>query len=175
MYRLLIILTALLLTTASGVVPPQAQMPDDDTVAMVRANYIWQFSNYNNWPAETKKGKFYVGVLGNPNVFNAMSEKYGAKPIGNQTMDILSLVDIPNNQYLHILYIDKSKKSELAKALKEFKDKNTLIITNWEGAITSGAHINFKNIDGVMRYEIDKKGMEDKKITPGTKILQWAI
>lgn len=163
-------------TVASVTMPPLAdQLPDDDTVAMVRANYLYQFSNYNNWPVETKKGKFYVGVLGNINVYNAMSEKYGTKPIGSQTMDVLSLADIPENQAMHILFIDKSKKADLAKALKIFKNKNTLIVTNWEGALAQGSQINFKNIDGVMRYEMDKKAMEEHKITPGTKILQWAI
>ncbi len=155
--------------------PPQGIIPEDNTVAMVRANYLWQFSNYINWPTETKKGKFIVGILGSEPVFEAMAEKYGTKPIGNQTMDVLNLSELPNNQYLHILFIDKSKKAELAKATKEFKDKNTLIVTNWEGAMGAGSDINFKNLDGVIRYEIDKKGMEDKKIIPGTKILQWAI
>lgn len=171
----LTLLTLLITATSVTVTAPADQLPDDDTVAMVRANYLYQFSNYNNWPAETKKGKFYVGVLGNINVYNAMSEKYGTKPIGSQTMDVLSLADVPENQTLHILFIDKSKKADLPKAVKSLKDKSTLIVTNWEGALTQGAHINFKNIEGVMRYELDKKAMEDRKITPGTKILQWAI
>ncbi len=175
MYKLYTIFIFLLFVTTSATAPTQSLLPDDDTVALVRANYLWQFSNYNNWPAETKKGKFFVGIIGGPNVYDAMSEKYGTKPIGSQTMDVLNLVDIPVNQNMHILFIDKSKKSELAKAVKELKDKNTLIITNWDGAIGAGSNINFKNIDGVMRYELDKKSMEDKKITPGTKILQWAI
>lgn len=176
MIKLYLTLSILLVAASSvTVVPPADQLPDDDTVAMVRANYLYQFSNYNNWPVETKKGKFYVGILGNINVFNAMSEKYGTKPIGSQTMDVLSLAEITESQTLHILFIDKSKKAELAKAIKAFKDKSTLIVTNWEGALAQGSHINFKNIDGVMRYELDKKAMETRKITPGTKILQWAI
>ncbi|MFN0032100.1 MAG: YfiR family protein [Flavobacteriales bacterium] len=175
MFRVLALLLPLLLIATAGTVPPQSQLPDDDTVAMVRANYLWQFSNYNNWPAETKKGKFTVGIYGTTSVYNAMSEKYGAKPVGSQTMDVLNLVEVTGTQSLHILFVDKTKKAELAKIIKTLKDKSTLIVTNWEGAITTGAHINFKNIDGVMRYELDKKKMEEQKITPGTKILQWAI
>jgi hypothetical protein len=29
-----------------------AQLPDDDVVAMMKANYLYQFSNNNNWPYE---------------------------------------------------------------------------------------------------------------------------
>jgi len=76
---------------------------------------------------------------------------------------------------MHVVFIDKSKKSELAKCSKELKDKSTLIVTNWEGALSQGSHINLKNVDGTIRFELNKKGMEDKKITPGVKIIQWAL
>jgi len=175
MYRLFSILLAVFLVTVSTSWPPEQGIPDDDTVAMIRANYLYQFSNNNNWPNETKKGKFYVGILGSPNVYEVMSQKYGAKPIGSQTLDVLAFSELPSSQYLHILYIDKSRKSELARCLKELKDKSTLVVTNWEGALAQGSHINFKNIDGSIRFELNKQAMEDKKITPGIKILQWAV
>lgn len=176
MHRLPLLFSLMIVFLSSvSFMTPADQLPDDDTVAMVRANYLYQFSNYNNWPSEAKKGKFYVGIIGNPNVYESMAEKYGTKPIGSQTMDVISLNDVPENQSLHILFIDKSRKSELPKAVKMLKDKSTLVVTNWEGALSQGAHINFKNIDGVIRYEMDKKAMEDHKITPGTKIIQWAI
>jgi hypothetical protein len=67
------------------------------------------------------------------------------------------------------------KKNDLAKYVRDLKDKSTLIVTNWEGSIAQGAHINFKNMEGSIRFEINKEAMENKKITPGVKILQWAV
>ncbi len=154
---------------------PQNGMSEDNTVAMIKANFLYQMANHNNWPTDAKKGRFYVGVLGSQSVYDYLSQKYGTKPVGSQTMDVLNLTEIPANQFLHIIYIDKSKKSDLAKALKEYKEKTTLIVTNWEGALGQGALVNFKNIDGSVRYELNKSAMEDKKITPGIKILQWAV
>jgi hypothetical protein len=151
------------------------KIPEDNTVAMIRANYLYQFATNNNWPAELKKGKFTVGVIGNPDVYSIMSAKYGSKPVGSQTLDIISLNDLTQNVQFHVLYIDKSRKADIARYVKELKDKSTLIVTNWEGAIAQGAHINFKNIDGSIRFEINKGAMEERKITPGVKILQWAI
>lgn len=155
--------------------PPEQVIPGDNTVAMIRANYLYQFANNNNWPSETKKGKFYVGVMGDKDVFEIMAEKYGTKPIGSQTLDVVSCSEIPSSQYMHVIFIDKSKKNELAKCTKELKDKSTLIVTNWDGALAQGSHINFKNVDGTIRFELNKKAMEDKKITPGVKIIQWAL
>ena len=152
-----------------------AQLPDDDVVAMMKANYLYQFSNNNNWPAEAKKGKFYVGVLGNGAVYSVMLEKYGAKPIGSQTLEVLALTEVPSNQSLHVLYVDKSRKADMPKILKEYKDKNTLIVTSWDGGITQGGQINFKMDNGFLRYQLDRPAMENRKITPGIKIIQWAV
>jgi hypothetical protein len=59
--------------------------------------------------------------------------------------------------------------------VKDFKGKNTLIVTNWEGALAQGAHINFLSIDGSIRFQMNKTGMLESAITPGVKIVQWAI
>lgn len=169
-FSVLIVVAVVFIPTAFG-----QKIPEDNTVAMIRANYLYQFAINNNWPAELKKGKFSVGVVGNQDVFNIMSSKYGAKPIGSQTLDVLSLNEVSQNMQIHILFIDKSKKADIAKYVRELKDKSTLIVTNWEGALSQGAHINFKNIEGSIRFELNKQAMEDRKITPGVKILQWAI
>lgn len=175
MLKRLIVLTVVWLAGAAFSGFPEQGIRPDNTVAMIRANYLYQFANNNNWPDATKRGKFYVGILGDSDVFDIMAEKYGTKPIGSQTLDVISYEEIPTSQFVHIIFIDKSKKNELAKCVKELKDKSTLIVTNWDGALSQGAHINFKNIDGTIRFELNRKGMEDKKITPGVKIIQWAL
>ncbi|MCC6600489.1 MAG: YfiR family protein [Crocinitomicaceae bacterium] len=151
------------------------KIEESDTRGMIQANFLYQFAANNNWPVAARSGKFTIGILGNTSVFDQMSEKYAAKPIGTQTIEIVKLTSISDNRFFHILYIDKSKKSELTKAVKEYKTKNTLIVTNWEGAMQAGAQINFKTIDGNIRYELDDASMKEKKITAGVKILQWKV
>jgi hypothetical protein len=151
------------------------KLDESDTRALIHANYLYQFATNCNWPAETKKGKFYIGVLGNPDVFNATKEKFGAKPVGNQTIEVVALTDIPTTQFFHIILIDKSKKAELAQANRDLKTKSTLILTNWEGALGSGSHINFKNVDNSVRYEMNENIIADRKITVGVKIVQWKV
>jgi hypothetical protein len=150
-------------------------IPDDNTVAIIRANYLYQFANYNDWPADRKKGPFSVAVIGNTDVYDIMSAKYAAKPIGSQLLTILSANEVATAAQVHVLFVDRSKKSEIAKYVRDYKGKNTLIVTNWEGALAQGAHINFLSIDGSIRFELSKTAMQEAAITPGVKILQWAI
>ncbi|MFM9004993.1 MAG: YfiR family protein [Flavobacteriales bacterium] len=150
-------------------------IPDDNTVAIILANYLYQFANYNDWPSERKKGPFTVAVVGNTDVYDIMSAKYAAKPIGSQLLTILGTNEAATAAQVHVLFIDRSKKSEIAKYVRDYKGKNTLIVTNWEGALAQGAHINFRSIDGSIRFELSKTAMQEAAITPGVKILQWAI
>ncbi|MFN8699550.1 MAG: YfiR family protein [Flavobacteriales bacterium] len=151
------------------------KMDECDPRAMIQANFIYQFAANCNWPSELRKGRFTIAILGQREVFDHLSLKYGAKPIGNQTIDVLDLADLPAASLPHILFIDKSKRNELQKAVREFKNKSVLIVTNWEGALQAGSNINFKTTDGNIRYEMNTSSMDDKNIAPGVKILQWKV
>lgn len=150
-------------------------IPDDNTVAIIRANYLYQFANNCDWPAENKKGPFVVGVVGNTDVYDIMVSKYASKPIGSQLLTVMGANEVATARHVHVLFIDRSKKSELSKYTRDLRGVSTLIITNWEGALAQGAHINFLSIDGSIRFEMNKPGMLESAIIPGVKIVQWAI
>ena len=150
-------------------------IPDDNTVAIIRANYLYQFANNSDWPAERKKGPFVVGIVGNNDVYDVMVSKYASKPIGSQLLSVVGANDLATAPNVHVLFVDRSKKAEIAKYVKDYKGKGTLVVTNWEGALAQGAHVNFLSIDGSIRFEMNKTGMQEAAITPGVKIVQWAI
>jgi len=151
------------------------RIEESDPRAMIQANFLYQFAANCNWPAETRKGKFMIGVLGHPGIYDHLSEKYGTKPIGTQSIEVIELVDTSPASAYHILFIDKTRRQDISKAVKELKGKPTLIVTNWEGALQAGSHINFKTVDGNIRYEMNTSGIEERKIAAGVKILQWKV
>jgi hypothetical protein len=146
----------------------------DNTVALVRANYLYQFASNINWPADQRKGKFMVGVYGNDELAEVIRSKYASKPVGSQVLDVVVLTEINASISVQMLFVDKSKKTDVSKIVRDLKGKPVLLISNFDGALNQGLHINFKNIDGSMRYELDKDAMTAQQITPGIKIIQWA-
>jgi hypothetical protein len=88
---------------------------------------------------------------------------------------VIGANEVATAPHVHVLFVDRSKKAELAKYTHDLRGVSTLIVTNWEGALAQGAHINFLSIDGSIRFEMNKPGMLASSITPGVKILQWAI
>lgn len=150
-------------------------MAEDNTVALVRANYLYQFAVNNNWPKEARSGKFRVAVIGNLELFEVMAMRYGSKPVGTQAMEIVAQNDFRPDQPYQMVFLDKSRRADLPRVVKAFKGTGTLIITNFDSALKEGAHINFRNIEGNIRFELNKPGMDASGITAGVKILQWAI
>jgi hypothetical protein len=151
------------------------QIDEGDSRAMIQANFIYQFAINSNWPAEMKKGNFQIIVYGNDAVYKHVVEKYGMKPAGAQTIEVLAWSAFIPGINSHIVFIDKSRKNDLTKIIKDVKGKSTLIVTNWEGALGSGAAINFKTVDNSIRYELSEAAWSEKRITPGIKILQWKV
>lgn len=150
-------------------------LAEDNTVALVRANYLYQFAINNNWPKECKSGKFKVAIVGNLDLFEVMATKYGSKPIGSQSMEIIAQNEFRPDQNYHMIFLDKSRKTDLARIVKAYKGSGTLIITNFDSALKEGSHINFRNLEGNIRFELNKPGMDESGITAGVKILQWAL
>ena len=151
------------------------QIDDGDSRAMIQANFIYQFAVNSNWPVEMKKGKFLIVVYGNDAVYKHVVEKYGMKPVGAQTIEVQSWTDYKPGIGSRIVVVDKLKKADLSKVMKEVKGKSTVVVTDWEGALGSGAAINFKTVDNSIRYELSEAALSEKKITPGNKILQWKV
>ncbi|MFM2196232.1 MAG: hypothetical protein RL092_1832 [Bacteroidota bacterium] len=173
--KLLLLVLIAALSILKAQVSIGQQLEEGDARAMIQANFIYQFAVNSNWPSEVKKGKFQIVVVGNENVFNHMAEKYGTKPIGAQAIEVVNASTWIPGQFAQIIFVDKSKKSELQKIIKEGKSKSMLLVTNWEGALTAGACINFKNVENSIRYEMNELSMSERKITPGNKLLQWKV
>ncbi len=176
MYKLVLLLMIIFVGGVSFTPFDDAEKIDDsNTVIIIKANYLYQFASNNNWPDNYKKGKFFVGVLGNTPLFDEMVTKYGAKPVGNQIIEVVNLRDFSSARFMHILYVDKTKKLDMPRITKELKGESTLIVSSFEGGLTMGADINFKTVDSNVKYELNKASLDVKKITAGIKILQWAI
>lgn len=153
----------------------EIQLDAANTVAMIKANYLFNFSKYSDWPDEYKTGKFRVGVYGDENVFTELLEKYATKSIGSQMMEVIEFKSISKIDKPHVLFVSKEKKNEFEKISKLLSGSSTMLVSDFNGALDKGAIINFTVRDGNIRFEINEKTAESKSIILGDKIKNWAI
>jgi hypothetical protein len=153
----------------------KASLDETDTQASVKASYLFQFSKYTDWPEDTKKGPFYIAIAGNASLFEILRDKYANKPIGSQLLQIVQVnspSEVPEN--VQIIYVDPSESGVLAEYLKKFRKSTSLIITEKNDALDLGAHINFLKTEGIIRFEINDTGSQQKGILFSDKLKGWA-
>ncbi len=151
------------------------KIDESDTHAMMEANFLFQFANNSNWPTSMKNGSFKICVVGNHAVYEHLQLKYGHQTVGKQPIEIIEANMQSKFDNVHLVFIDKSKKPEWNTYVKTLKNKSTLLVSNWDGALNNGAHINFKLINGSVRYEMNELAMNDDQIQAGLKIIQWKV
>ena len=152
------------------------KIDESDTRAMMEANFLYQFANNNQWPSSMKKGSFKIVIIGNEAVYTHFVSKYKNQTIGLQPIEVMqsnNAQSIPANT--HLVFVDKTKKNDWGQIQKMLKEKSTLMVSNWEGALATGAHINFKSVNGSVRYELNEVAMNEDQIQPGIKIMQWRV
>ncbi|MFZ6050445.1 YfiR family protein [Halocola ammonii] len=152
-----------------------AQIDEANTVAMIKANYLFNFSKYSDWPDEYKSGKFHVGVYGDENVFEELLDKYATKSIGSQMLEVTQFESVSEIKRPHVLFVSKEKRKELSELTKKLSKKSTMIISDFSGALDEGVMINFVVQEGNIRFEINEKEADQRKIILGDKIKNWAI
>jgi hypothetical protein len=148
---------------------------DDDTIALVKANFLYHFASSDEWPQGARKGRFVIGIYGNHSLFVEFSAKYGSKPVGSQVIEVVELKSVDDSRFMHILYLDRTKRQEMANVTQQLRGKSTMLVTHFEGALAQGAVVNFKELGNTIRYELNRKAAEERGISLGTKIIQWAI
>jgi YfiR/HmsC-like len=176
MFRPLVILVAILFGSTTILSSEgEDQLDNSNTVVVMKSHYLFHIAKNNSWPDNHRKGKFYIGILGNNALYEDLATRYGNKPIGNQVIEVVNLLQFDSKRFMHVLYIDKTKKLDMPKIVQELKGENTLFVSSFEGGLLAGADVNFKTVDDNIRYEVNKTSMEGKKISPGIKFMQSAV
>ncbi|MFT4779454.1 MAG: hypothetical protein ACJAU0_000495 [Flavobacteriales bacterium] len=157
---------------------PDQKDPDldeTDTVAIAKANFLFQFALGNEWPNQAKEGFFRIAVIGSPNVYQDLVARYASKPIGNQPIEVVLLPDAKIKEYYHMIYVGRSQDALLPSVIEQVTGKPTMVVSNAIITSQQGVIISFIIKDSMTRYVINAEEAEKRKILIGSKILSWAI
>lgn len=143
--------------------------------AKIQSIFIYNFIKLIEWPSAYKSGTFNITVLGNDPIYNELVQLAKAKKAGNQTIKVSKVNDVGEIGNPHILYIPKSKSSDVSAAKGNIGPKSTLLITDSKSGINDGADINFIIVDNKPKFEITTKGVGAKKLKISSSLLNLGI
>ena len=142
----------------------------------MKANFLFNFAASNDWPQEVKEGPFLIGIYGNDRLAEELLQKYALKPIGGQVLEIRSWPREaePPAEFVHVLYVHGTG-SRARAVVDSVAGKATLVVTQAEGALDSGATINFIAVENRIRYELNAEDAAARGLLIGNRIASWAI
>jgi hypothetical protein len=144
--RKIIVLFAILIIGTSAA---KAQGSD---VAGAKSKFIYNFTNFFQWPNSVRSGDFVIGVVGSDDLFYELKDYTKGKQVITQNIAVKKFSNASNASDSHILYVSKYKVNQLDKLSKE-DVKNTLVISDSQKAIDKGAAINFVLAGNRLRFE----------------------
>lgn len=145
-----------------------AQTTDDQ----VKTVFVFNFTRYIQWP--TNESNFTIGILGNDKaLYKAFVDMASKKSASGKKIIIKNMTSANDAATCDILYIPIDNSAQFA-LVKSQNLKNVLIITEKAGLGQQGSGINFIQVDGKMRFEINKDEIEKAGLKVSSQLLGLA-
>ena len=141
----------------------------------IHAAMLYNFIKYVQWPNETEPGDFVVGVIGEENVFNTLKSWYDGKPKGTKKYVIKKLASATEAGDCQVVYVGKSKSKEFENIKNSVAGKSVLTITDGNGLGQKGSCINFKVIDGKLKFELNQGVLSTANLKVSGQLTSMAI
>jgi hypothetical protein len=141
----------------------------------IHAAMVYNFIKYVQWPDETEAGEFVVGVIGDDNVFNTLKLWYDGKPKGSKKYLVKKLTSSAEANSCHVVYLGKSKNKEFENIKASTVGKSVLTVTDGNGLGQKGSCINFKVIDGKLKFELNQSTVSGSNLKISSQLSSMAI
>ena len=141
----------------------------------IHAAMLYNFIKYVQWPNEGDAGEFVVGIMGEENVFNTLKAWYDGKPKGTKKYVIRKLASAAEAADCQVVYIGKSKNKEFENVKSSVTGKSVLTITDGNGLGQKGSCINFKVIDGKLKFELNQNSLTTSNLKVSSQLTSMAI
>ncbi|HVN59317.1 MAG TPA: YfiR family protein [Bacteroidales bacterium] len=148
-----------------------AQTPE----AEVKAVAFQKLSLFIEWPAhalDTPGKDFIIGVIGKSPFGDILESVYESTLIKGRKVKIVYFKDVKQLTLCHMLFITSDVgKQELPRILDAVRGKPVLTIAESEGYAEEGCFINFFELSGKLRFEINQKAIESSGFVIDFKLL----
>ncbi|WNB18610.1 YfiR family protein [Marivirga arenosa] len=141
----------------------------------IHSMLMFNFIKYVEWPADAKSGNFVIAVVGDENVASTIEAFYSNRTVKGQTVKVVNANDINAVTNAHVLYLASNKSRDFDAAKNKFSGKSTLMITDKNGLGKEGSCINFKEINGKLRFEINESSIQANNLKISNQLSSMGI
>lgn len=148
---------------------------DMDYTQNVKAVFIYNFTKYMNWLDSEPSATFNIAVIGESEITEPLRLIAEKRHVDQRDIQVKRCERADQMNRCHILFIPESKKGQLNSIIDKIRYQNTLVISEIEGALSSGVMINFLLLENRIKFEINLGAMKKSGFQPSSELLKLAV
>jgi hypothetical protein len=174
-------LAPVFLCAALAMAPARAQPALDSAPAstlemQVIAASLFRFLGYVDWPPQALPpgGPYVIGVIGADAIADELTAVATSRTINERAVTVRRLKPGDQVDGVHELFVSGGAATR-QQALQAARQLPVLIVTHAEGALDRGSMINFRLVDGRLRFEVALDAMDDAGLKVSSRMLGVAL
>ena len=166
-----------LVLAAPAVAQPALDDGDSLLARRVKAAFLYKFLAYVEWPPQVfadSASPLVIGVLGPDPVVAEVAEVVGERLAHGRPVLVRRLRDLDAVAGAHVVYVTRSEAARTPQVAAITRDKGTLVVTEAEGGLAQGSVINFRLVDGRVRFDVALPAAERAGLRISSRLLAIA-
>ena len=152
-----------------GTVHAQSSVNDPN----IKSVFIYTFTKYISWPGDDDT--FKIGVLkANQRMVTALTEMARKKSTDLRQIIVEEYSNIDQIEGCEIIFIPANQ-SDAFFQLRDRDTRHMLIVTEREGLGRQGSGINFIEVDGRIKFEINRTAIEENGLKIASTLMALGI
>lgn len=184
--RILRMLPAMVLGAAfalalAAAAPVRAQPAQDDADSLparrVKAAFLYKFLAYVEWPPQAfadSASPLVIGVLGPEPVVAEVKEVVGERLAQGRAVIVRRLRDADAAAGTHVVFVTRVEAARTPQVAAVARGSGTLVVTEADGALAQGSAINFRLVDGRVRFDVALPAAERAGLRISSRLLAIA-
>jgi len=155
----------------------RSQNPADLRDYQKKAEFISSLTRFVEWPDRKfaqADSPFVIGIYGTDNISIFLQEAIQGRQIKGRPAVIKHLLNKQELRACHLLFISRSERDRLGPILGEVRRENVLTVSECDGFLARGGVINFVEVGGQVRFQVNMEAAGREKLTMSSKLLQLA-
>jgi YfiR/HmsC-like len=136
-----------------------------------KAQFIYNFGAYIEWPVEYNGTDFVVGVAGDLEVIKKLQKAIGDKKVKGKKIRIEKYI---KGAKYNIIYLINTSNTTFASIKEDGKKNKTLFVCDDESLYNNGAHIVFLLDDDKVRYLLNKITIEKVGLKVSQELMRFS-
>jgi hypothetical protein len=162
---------------ALAVAPARAQAPAAPTEYQVKAVFLFNFSQFVDWPAASfadARAPLVIGVLGSDPFGATLDEIVRGETVNGRPLEVRRYDAAEQIDTCHILFIERSQDERLDAVFAALKGRSVLTVGDFEGFARRGGIIRFVTVGNKIRLRVNLAAAQDAKLAISSKLLRPA-